>query len=57
MWLSSEGKDDVFWWMENLENSRTIKRADPVAELFTDASEHGCGSQTGVGGEKRNWLT
>ena len=41
MWLSSEGKEDVFWWMENLENSRTIKRADPVVELFTDASEHG----------------
>ena len=46
MWVSKEGKEDIYWWLDNLENSRQIRLSDPDLELFTDASLLGWGAHT-----------
>ena len=47
MWISVKGKEDILWWLENLDNPREIRREDPTVELFTDASMEGWGAHTG----------
>ena len=43
MWISKEGKEDISWWLDNLNNPRLIRSSDPDLELFTDASLLGWG--------------
>ena len=46
MWISTEGRDDIIWWRQNLTISRQIRRKEPDLELFTDASLEGWGAHT-----------
>ena len=45
MVISQNGKSDIFWWLENIENSgRSIDFTHPDFTIFTDASEEGWGA-------------
>ena len=46
MWISKEGKEDIYWWLDNLNNPKLIRSSDPDLELFTEASLLGWGVHT-----------
>ena len=56
MWLSSEGKSDIHWWLLNLNNSKIIRRSDPDLELCTDALEQGWGAHMDIRHTSGHWL-
>lgn len=56
MWLSQDARDDIMWWISNMNNPRIIRRAQPDVELFTDASESGWGAHTQEHQTGGRWL-
>lgn len=44
MWLSLEAKNDIHWWLQNLNKSRKIRKTEPDLDLFTVASFLGWGA-------------
>ena len=56
MTISSEGKQDLLWWLTNVAMSgRSISEGKEEVTLFTDASNEGWGAHIGQDSTGRRW--